>query len=174
MARAKPQPRDAKAVTGLAAEIHKKKPFDSPEQEAWLNLIRTASVLAEPGERLFKKHGLTEATYNALRILRGSGQAGRACTGIGCDMVTRVPDVTRIVDRLEKQGLAVRTRVPEDRRVVLIKITDKGLALLARLDEPIRQIHREQFAALSRAEVLEPSRLLEKARSRRPEHDQPE
>ncbi|HYE60883.1 MAG TPA: MarR family transcriptional regulator [Phycisphaerales bacterium] len=151
-------------VRGLAAEINKKRPFDLPEQEAWLNLLRTLSVLAEPVERMFKEHGLSEATYNALRILRGSGQAGRACSEIGRDMVTRVPDVTRIVDRLEKEGWATRCRVPEDRRVVLIKITEKGLALLARLDEPIRQLHKRQFAGLTKAEVQELSRLLEKVR----------
>jgi DNA-binding MarR family transcriptional regulator len=175
MATGKGQHRPApKAVTGLAAEIHKRRPFESHTEEAWLNLVRTVSVLAEPVERLFKQHGLSEATYNALRILRGSGQAGRACSGIGEDMVARVPDVTRIVDRLEGQGLVVRTRVPEDRRVVLIKITDKGLTLLARLDEPLREINRRQFAALTKSEVLELSRLLEKARSLCPEHRPPE
>lgn len=153
-------------VRGLAAEIHKKKPFDLPEQEAWLNLLRTLSVLTEPVERLFKEHGLSEATYNALRILRGSGQAGRACSEIGRDMVTRVPDVTRIIDRLEKAGLATRCRVVEDRRVVLIKITDKGLALLAQMDEPVKQIHKQQFSGMTKAEIVELSRLLEKLRSR--------
>jgi DNA-binding MarR family transcriptional regulator len=166
MATRTPQSHSDAKVRGLAAEINKKKPFESLEQEAALNLIRTASYFTEPVERLFKQHALSEATYNALRILRGSGQAGRACSEIGRDMVTRVPDVTRIVDRLEKQGWATRCRVPEDRRVVLIKITEKGLALLAKLDEPIRKIHHEQFSHMTRAEVVELTRLLEKTRSR--------
>jgi len=167
MATRAPQPQPEPRVRGLAAEINKKKPFDSAEQEAALNLIRTASFLTEPVERLFREHRLSEATYNALRILRGSGQSGRACSEIGRDMVTRVPDVTRIVDRLEKEGWATRCRVPEDRRVVLIKITDKGLAVLNKLDEPIRKLHQEQFSHMTKAEVVELTRLLEKARSRR-------
>lgn len=169
-----PQPQPESRVRGLAAEINKKKPFESIEQEAGLNLIRTASFMTEPVERLFRAHRLSEATYNALRILRGSGQSGRACSEIGRDMVTRVPDVTRIVDRLEKEGWATRCRVPEDRRVVLIKITDKGLAVLNKLDEPIRKLHQEQFSHMTKSEIIELTRLLEKARSRRVKGDDSE
>jgi DNA-binding MarR family transcriptional regulator len=155
------------AVTGLAAELNKRKPFDTPEQEAYLSLLRTLSILSAEVDRLFRRHGLSEATYNALRILRGAGAGGRPCTEIGRDMVARVPDVTRIVDRLEKAGLATRCRILEDRRVVQIRITQKGLDLLAKLDEPVMDIHKRQFQGLSQGEVLELTRLLERAR--RPE-----
>jgi DNA-binding MarR family transcriptional regulator len=154
-----------RSVKGLAAEIGKRKPFDLPEQEAYLNLLRTVSVLSADAERLLKESGLSEATYNILRILRGSGEAGRACGEIGRDMITRVPDVTRLVDRLEEQGLVTRARIAEDRRVVKVQITRAGLDLLARLDEPLRQFHKKQFTALTRAELSEINRLLVKARA---------
>ncbi len=151
-------------VKGLAAELHKKRPFDQPEQEAWLSLLRTTSLLGAEVERVFKEHGLSEATYNALRILRGGGCA-RTCSEVGRDLVARVPDVTRIIDRLEKAGLVTRKRESRDRRVVHINITDKGLELLARLDQPLREVHKRQFEPLTRAEVAELIRLLEKLRA---------
>jgi DNA-binding MarR family transcriptional regulator len=153
-------------VAGLAAEIGKRRPFELAEQEAYLNLLRTMSVLCADGDHLLKQHGLSEATYNILRILRGSGDAGRPCGEIGRDMIARVPDVTRLVDRLEEKGLASRRRIEEDRRVVKVRITKDGLELLARLDEPLRAIHRGQFTALTRAELTELNRLLVKARQR--------
>jgi DNA-binding MarR family transcriptional regulator len=151
-------------VAGLAAEIGKRRPFDLPEQETFLNLVRTVSFLTVDAEQVLKEHGLSEATYNILRILRGSGEAGRPSGEIGRDMVTRVPDVTRLVDRLEKMGLATRCRIEEDRRVVKVKISKAGLDLLARLDEPLRRIHKGQFTALTKAELAELNRLLVKAR----------
>jgi DNA-binding MarR family transcriptional regulator len=154
-----PQPR----VRGLAAELNKKKPFDLPEQEAWLSLLRTTSILAQPIEQLFKVHGLSESTYNALRILRASSD-GRPCSEVGRDLVARVPDVTRLIDRLEKAGLATRSRETADRRVVNIRITDKGLALLAKLDQPLRDLHKQQFEPLTRAELAELIRVLQKLR----------
>ena len=88
----------------LGDEIGKSKPFETPEQEAYLNLLRTASVLSEGFARLFAAHGLSETAYNALRILRGAGEGGRMCQEIGGQLVARVPDVTRLVDRLERRG----------------------------------------------------------------------
>jgi DNA-binding MarR family transcriptional regulator len=153
-------------VTGLAAEIGKRRPFELPEEEAHLNLLRTLSVLAEGGERLLKEHGLSEPTYNILRILRGSGEAGRPSGEIARDMIARVPDVTRLVDRLEEKGLASRCRIEEDRRVVQVRVTKAGLDLLAKMDAPIRETHKSQFTSLSRAELAELNRLLVKARQR--------
>lgn len=150
-------------LKGLAAELNKKRPFDLPEQEAWLSLLRTTSLLAAHIERAFKPHALSEATYNALRILRAGGP--RTCSEIGRDLVARVPDVTRIIDRLEKAGLATRCRESSDRRVVHIRITDKGLDLLARLDQPLRDVHKRQFQPLTRAEIALLIRLLEKLRA---------
>jgi DNA-binding MarR family transcriptional regulator len=157
------------ATPTLQHEIGKRKPFDAPEQEAFLNLIRTASVLSAGFQRLFRAHKLSESTYNALRILRGAAadpesRGVHTCSEIGEHLVTQVPDVTRLIDRLEELGLAERVRCEEDRRVVHVKITRKGLEVLARLDEPVLELHRAQLAHLSRAELGELSRLLTKAR----------
>ncbi len=151
----------------LQREIGKRRPFDSPELEAYLNLVRTAAELSGELARLFRRHGLTESSYNVLRILRGGGRAGRASSEIGRDMVVRVPDITRLVDRLVQQGLAERHRSEEDRRVVRVRLTRKGRGLVDRLDEPLRCAHREQLGHMSRAELAELSRLLERARERR-------
>src|SRR2546421_4872425 len=123
----------------LKDEIKKKKPFDDPAEEAHLNLQRTASVLAAGFERLIKDAGLSGPQYNVLRILRGAGGDGLPCQEVGARMITRVPDVTRLVDRLEAAGLVERNRTTEDRRVVMIKITRKGLDAIAALDQPIAE-----------------------------------
>ena len=163
MTRNAPTPRDP-LLSPLAQEIGKKRPFDAPEQEAHLNVLRTASVLAAPFNRLFKQHRLSEALYNALRILRGSGSTGCACHEVGEMMIAQVPDVTRLVDRLEAMGLAERRRTTEDRRVVMVAITRKGLDLLAKLDAPVMELHRRSLGHMSRAELSELSALLAKAR----------
>ena len=155
------------AATSLQHEIGKRKPFESPSQEAYLNLLRTASVLGVRIERTFKQHGLSEATYNILRILRGElngGNDGVPCQVIGERLIAQVPDTTRLLDRLERAGLVKRSRTSQDRRVVLISITPKGLDLLAKLDKPLMDIHREQFGHMSKAELVDLSRLLVRAR----------
>lgn len=149
----------------LQAEIHKRHPFDTPAQEAFLNLLRTTSVLDAPFERLLRDHGLSTATYNVLRILRGSGPNGRVCHEIGRHLVARVPDVTRLIDRLEKQGLAKRTRGDADRRLVRVMITPEGLDVLAKLDAPIMDAHRVQMSHMTDEELRTLSRLLSKARA---------
>lgn len=151
---------------GLAAEIGKRKPFDSPEQEAHLNLLRTHGVLTAEFHRRFKPFKLSEALYNCLRILRGgdNGNTPKACSQIGSMMIAQVPDVTRIVDRLEKMGLATRERTADDRRVVLVSITKKGLDLLAKLDKPVHELHKRQLGHMTKAELTDLIRLLEKAR----------
>ena len=153
----------------LKDEIKKRRPFDSPEEEAYLNLLRTTTVLAADFERLFKDAGLSEPQYNVLRILRGAGAggAGLPCLEIASRMITRVPDITRLVDRLEAAGLVERARTSEDRRVVLVKITKKGLDAIAPLDEPLRDIHKRQMGHMTRRELDELSRLLVKAREAR-------
>jgi DNA-binding MarR family transcriptional regulator len=148
----------------LQTELHKQRPFDSPQQEAYLNLVRTHSVLAGAFDRFFKVHGLSQATYNVLRILRGAGDDGRMCHEVAQHLVAQVPDVTRLIDRLEKGGLATRQRSSDDRRVVRVRITRQGLALLAKLDRPLLDLHAQQMAGLSEAELAELSRLLTRAR----------
>lgn len=158
------QPSDR--LSPLARELGKSRPFDSAEQEAYLNLRRTASVVNAEFEQLFRPLSLSEATYNALRILRGVGAVGCPCSRIAENLVARVPDVTRLVDRLEAAGLAERTRVSTDRRVVQVKITQAGLDQLAKLDEPVLDLHARQLGHLTKAELKTLSALLVKARER--------
>jgi len=155
----------------LKDEIKKKKPFDNPAEEAYLNLLRTTTMLAADFERLFKQAGLSEPQYNVLRILRGAGGGGTGlglpCLEIASRMITRVPDITRLVDRLEAAGLVERSRTSEDRRVVLVKITKKGLDAIAPLDAPGVEMLKRLMGHMSRKELDELSRLLVKAREGR-------
>lgn len=150
----------------LQTEIGKRRPFEQPAAEAFLNIMRTASLLSGEFEHLFKAHGLTTAMYNAMRILRGAGERGRMCHEIGEQMISRVPDVTRLVDRLEKLGFAQRARCGEDRRVIHVTISAKGLEALAVLDEPVRLLHEKQMGHMSAAELARLSELLVAARER--------
>jgi DNA-binding MarR family transcriptional regulator len=147
----------------LQDEIKKREPFAVPEQEVALNLARTNDRLQAEFARLFKRHGITGAQYNVLRILRGEGQP-LPCQEIGCRMITQLPDMTRLLDRLVQAGLVERSRTEEDRRVVLTRITDAGLRLLAQLDAPVIETHRRQLGHLAPAELAELNRLLVKAR----------
>src|SRR5882672_9277108 len=107
---------------GLQSELKQKVPFAGPEQEAYLALLRTADALESQVEAKLKEFGLTGTQYNALRILRGAGPDGIPCSEIGERMITRDPDVTRLLDRLQKRGLVKRTRGQQDRRVIYGKI----------------------------------------------------
>ncbi|MDX2114598.1 MAG: MarR family transcriptional regulator [Planctomycetota bacterium] len=147
----------------LQHELRKRKPFDLAEQEAYLNLLRSCAVLSADFDALFKRHGLTQAQYNVLRILRGEA-AKMPSLAVAERLVTRVPDITRLVDRLEQAGLVRRERCTDDRRVVYVAITPKGLSLLGELDEPVRALHRSQLSHMSRADLKALSILLEKAR----------
>jgi DNA-binding MarR family transcriptional regulator len=151
----------------LQEEIRKKHPFASLEQEACLNLVRTVDHLSQQFQRLFQDHGISGPQYNVLRILRGHGGDGLSCCEIMAQMLTRMPDITRLVDRLEEAGLVCRMRSQEDRRVVRVSITAAGLELLARLDHPVLEMHQRQLAHLTRKELAELNRLLVKVR--RPE-----
>ena len=148
----------------LKDEIKKKKPFEHPEEEAYLNLLRTTAVLFAEFERPLKEAGLSEPQYNVLRILRGVGGNGAACSEVGARMITRVPDVTRLVDRLEAAGLVERCRIAQDRRVVQVKITARGLTALAELDEPLIAMNKKLLGHMTRKELDDLIRLLEKAR----------
>src|SRR5512135_1869674 len=117
------------------------------EEAAFVDLVRTAELLSRPIAQLLKAHDLSPAQYNVLRILRGSPD-GLTCGEIGNRMITRDPDITRLLDRMEKRGLIERWRETKDRRVVQARITPEGLKLLAKLDEPVEQGHREQLGHL--------------------------
>mgnify|MGYP001352881648 CR=1 FL=1 len=149
----------------LQHEIGKKRPFADPGEEAYLNILRSAAVLAGDVLPILRAEGLTESSYNALRILRGHHPHGCPSGVVGDQMVVRVPDVTRLLDRLEDAGLVARCRDSDDRRVVTARITEKGLAMLARLDEPLNAANRAMFAHMTADELRTLSALLVKARS---------
>ncbi len=147
----------------LQQELKKRRPFDSPEQEAILNIARTADRFGICFARLFREYGLTPSQYNVLRSLRGEGKP-LPILEVADRMLAAVPGITGLIDRLEGMGLLARRRCTEDRRVVFVAITDKGLELLGRLDGPEAALHKRLIGHLSPAELRELSRLLEKAR----------
>jgi DNA-binding MarR family transcriptional regulator len=114
---------------------------------------------------LFAAHGLSGPQYNVLRILRGASGEGLPCLEIAGQMITRMPDITRLVDRLEGSGLVERARTDADRRIVLVRITSAGLELLARLDQPVLDTHKQAMLMLDANELRELIRLLTKARA---------
>lgn len=127
----------------LQRDLKQSKPFSSPEEEAYLSVIRTADQLTREVAAVLKPHQLSETQYNVLRILGGAGAEGHTCSEIGGRLVTRDPDVTRLLDRLEARELLSRRREHSDRRVVTTRITAKGQALLEVLDTPLRDtVHR--------------------------------
>ncbi|QDT98767.1 MarR family winged helix-turn-helix transcriptional regulator [Gimesia aquarii] len=150
--------------TNLRQELRKRQPFDSLEQEAVLNILRTSDIFHNQFGRLFREYGLTPSQYNVLRILRGEGKPMPSLE-IADRMVQVVPAITGLIDRLQAQKLVNRKRCTADRRVVFIEITSKALELLKELDEPDRNLHRKLIGHLSSDELAELSRLLEKART---------
>jgi DNA-binding MarR family transcriptional regulator len=135
-----------------------------PEEAASLDLFRTADLLSRAPAQLLKSEDLSPTQYNVLRILRGA-PSGLPCGEIAGRMITRDPDITRLLDRLAKRGLIARRRETKDRRVVLTRITSQGLDLLARLDAPVQQMHREQMGHLGRNRMKTLIELLEAIRS---------
>jgi DNA-binding MarR family transcriptional regulator len=135
-----------------------------PEEAAFLDLLRTTDMLSRGLAQLLKPEELSATQYNVLRILRGAPD-GLPCGEIASRMITRDPDVTRLLDRLEKRGLIVRWRETKDRRMVMARIKPEGLKLLARLDEPIVQTHRKQLGHLGRERLRELTELLGLARA---------
>ncbi|MEM1445918.1 MAG: MarR family transcriptional regulator [Planctomycetota bacterium] len=148
----------------FADALNKRDDFANPKQAAYLALVRTASDLGGELAELFRGHGVTPSSYNALRVLRGHHPGGLPSQDIGPQLLDRGADVTRLVDRLVKQGWAERARDESDGRVVRVLITRTGLALLKKLDKPVMAIHEGQFTKLSDSELDRLMRLLEKAR----------
>ena len=138
---------------------------ESLEQRAFVELLRTHSRLHEALSVPLKKHQLSEPQFNVLRILRGAGPGGLPCQAVAERMITRYPDITRLLDRLAASGLAERDRSHEDRRVVVVTATKKALKLLERLDRPVAELHKRQLGHMKRAELKELVGLLQKARS---------
>jgi DNA-binding MarR family transcriptional regulator len=140
------------------------RPFDSLEQEVFLNLWRTYDRLRALEEELFGRFDLTPQQYNALRLLAARRPETIRTLDLGARLVSRAPDITRLLDKLEQRGLIVRERPADNRRVVHIGITEKGLALLRELREPLRECHARQLGHLSQKELRELAALLRDAR----------
>ncbi len=138
---------------GLQHELKQRKPFRSIEEEAFLNIARTAAVLEHDLAQALKPFDITPTQYNVLRILRGAGAEGLCRNEVGERLVRRVPDVTRLLDRMEETGLLVRARADADRRYVTTRITAQGLDLLDRLDQEIYRIHHSQLGHLERQQL---------------------
>ena len=151
----------------LQHELKKRHPFDSAEQEAVLNILRTSDRIDNRLGRMFRKFGLTSSQYNVLRILRGEGKPLPSLE-IADRMIQVVPAMTGLIDRLEKQELVVRQRCEDDRRVVYVAITRKATDLLKRIDKPLAELHKQLVGHLSASELSTLSRLLEKARNTGP------
>ena len=152
-------------ATRLQKELKQTKPFVSLEEEVILNIARTAEYLGSRIAEVMKAADLTPTQYNALRILRGAGAEGRTCGDIGDRMVTRDSDITRLLDRLEKRGLIRRERPESNRRIVLTRITEAGLKLLAELDAPVDEAERKLVGHLGRQRLKTLNELLEACRS---------
>ena len=145
----------------LQAELLQRKPFNSLEQEATLNIARTEAALREPLEELLKGAGVSLTQYNVLRILRGSQPSALPSGEIATRMISRDPDITRLVDRLEKRGLVARVRGRKDRRVVEVEITEKGLELLRSLDEHVDRFPRSVLGHLGPKKLEQLGVLIE-------------
>lgn len=150
----------------LRKELKQTRPFASLEAEAVLGIARTAALLEHGVAQVLKPFGLTPTQYNVLRILRGAGADGLCRNEVGARLVTPVPDVTRLLDRMAELGLLTRERGGKDRRYVTTKIARKGLALVDRLDGPIAALHREQVGHLDRRSLHAVVEALEEARRR--------
>ena len=151
------------ATSRLQQELKKKRPFESPEQEAALSVLRTNDQLMICFARLFRKHGLTPSQYNILRILRGEARP-LPILEIASRTITVVPGITGLIDRLEQAGFVNRLRCEKDRRVIHVALTNRGIETLAALDEPLLALHRKLLGHLTQAEMKELIRLLEKIR----------
>jgi DNA-binding MarR family transcriptional regulator len=149
----------------LQQEIHQTKAIRLLEEEATLNIVRTADVLMLALSGVLKAYLLSETQYNVLRILRGAGEDGASCKDIGSRLVARDPDITRLMDRLEQRGLVTRDRARQDRRVVTHRLTKAGLELANELDRPIEALHRKTMGHMTAGKLRDLVGLLEEVRS---------
>ncbi len=137
-------------------------PPRSAAVEAFVAILSADRRVQDDFLDLFRAHDLNEPKYDVLRILRNAGPVGLACREVGQKLYTRVPDVTRLVDGLERLGLVRRERSDEDRRVVRVSLTRKGLQLLRKLDQPVLDIHARQFEGWSDRELRDLARKLDR------------
>jgi DNA-binding MarR family transcriptional regulator len=137
----------------LKEELKQNKPFNSLEQEALLSIVRTSAVLMDGFEQLLRPYGITATQYNVLRILRGAEPSGLCRNELRDRMLTRMPDVTRLLDRMEDAGLVERARDEEDRRLVTTRITREAMKLLAELDDVVTEDQQLRFAGINQKEI---------------------
>jgi DNA-binding MarR family transcriptional regulator len=147
-----------------AVQLNQRRRSPHPEETTFLDLLRTTDMLSRGLTAVLKQEDLSATQYNVLRILRGAPE-GLPCGEVANRMITRDPDITRLLDRLEKRGLISRSRETKDRRMVMARITSKGLKLLARLDEPVQETHRKQLGHLGRERLQRLTELLRAAQA---------
>ncbi|HEX6178029.1 MAG TPA: MarR family transcriptional regulator [Thermoanaerobaculia bacterium] len=148
----------------LKQEIKQTRPFPSLQEEVILTMARTADQLAQPLNEVLREAGLSASQYNVLRILRGAGESGLPCGEISERMIRRDPDLTRLLDRLEKHGLVSRARGTSDRRVVRATLTDEGERVLESLDTPVKTAMKNALAHMSSERLALLAELLDEAR----------
>ena len=153
----------------MALSKGKKRDPASLETRVFVALLRAAERLSQDAEQLVKEQGLTGTQYNVLRILRGSEPAGLPCKGISDRMISHDPDMTRLLDRMEKRGLITRERQFDDRRVVKTRITSEGLDILRKLDAPVQDLHRRQFRNITEDRLKVLAAALEEILQKTPE-----
>ncbi|HVY92790.1 MAG TPA: MarR family transcriptional regulator [Bryobacteraceae bacterium] len=148
----------------LQQEIQQTRPFDLAEEEAVLNIVRTAEVAQRAISEFLDGFGLSAVQYNVLRILRGAGPAGATCSQIGKRMLTHDPDITRLLDRMEARGLIARARDGADRRAVITRITEAGLAVVGGIDRPLREFLQTRLGKFGRDGLASLTAQLEQVR----------
>ena len=152
--------------SSLATALKQKRPFVSLEQEVYLSILRTASELSYAVDQFFRPFDITPSQYNVLRILRGAGVDGLCRNEISERMVTATPDMTRLLDRMEKAGWVTRERAEEDRRQVSTHITKPGMELLARLETPTRDFVTRLFAGAAVSDLKTVVKVNDQIRTR--------
>ena len=153
-------------TTTLRAELQQRKPFSSLEQEATLSIARTEAALREPMEELLKGADVSLTQYNVLRILRGAGPEGLTRNEIRDRLISRMPDVTRLLDRMEDAGWVSRVRETADRRCVATHLTRAGRTLVDSLDAPVQQEHERRLGHMTRTQLRTLIDLLSLAREK--------
>ena len=143
------------------SQTNPSKSFSSLEQEVFIAILRTADHLDLRLTELLEPFNLSPTQFNALRILRGAGEQGLACSEVGERMINHDPDITRLMDRLEKRGLVQRRRDQKDRRVILARITSDGLDLLEKIDQPLEEFHRRMMKKMDEKKLKSLLRLLQ-------------
>lgn len=154
-----------RAISSVVGDVLKRRikqeRFESTLQEALLNLLVAASYVQDQTERVCAEHGLTTAHFNVLRILRGAHPEGHSRCDVATRLIDRAPDVTRLLDRLERQGLVERAKGGDDRRKSISKITAAGIEFLERMDPPLRAVHDRLAERISLRDRRELSRICE-------------